>query len=157
MTCEILLGRRLDKVALVSDEDFERVNALKWYAQFQNQSWYAVRGHPNHPTGFVRMHRFILDVTDLAILVDHKDQNGLNNQRDNIRIATRGQNQQNRKTNVDNLLQLKGVKECGGGFIARIQVDGKREYLGYFHTAEEAKAAYDKAALERHGDFARLQ
>lgn len=61
----------------------------------------------------------------------------------------------NRKAQKNNLLGVKGVHQQKDKFIAMITFDGKRRYLGSFDTAQEANAAYLKAAFERHGEFAR--
>lgn len=86
--------------------------------------------------------------------VDHRDHNGLNNKRSNLRVATNGQNQANRRTSA----QYRGIfKDRSGKWVARIrQPVGKREYLGYFSDPEEAARAYDRAAVRIHGEFALL-
>lgn len=90
--------------------------------------------------------------------VDHIDGNKLNNRIENLRSATTSQNQHNRTKYKNNTSGYKGVSfygknkyKCWG---ANIQVNGKQKHLGYFLTPEEAFAAYCKAALELHGEFA---
>ena len=51
---------------------------------------------------------------------------------------------------------VKGVSPCGSGYQAQIRINWKNIYLGIFPTIEEAKAVYDKAAIELHGEFARV-
>lgn len=78
------------KVALVSDEDYERVNNHKWCTNGGPDNYYAKRG----VKGVTQMmHRFILglEIGDKR-QVDHSDMNGLNNQRENIRICSTGEN-----------------------------------------------------------------
>lgn len=87
--------------------------------------------------------------------IDHEDTNPQNNRWNNLRLATRSQQQANQKTRCDNSLGLKGVRlhKQSGLFHARIGREGKS--LGYFKTPEEAHAAYAVAAKARFGEFAR--
>lgn len=87
--------------------------------------------------------------------VDHVDGNGLNCQRDNLRLATREQNMANKPVYKNNPLGVKGVswKKRDRKFVARIQVNKKRVEIGYFDTLEEATEAYQKAAKEKQGAF----
>ena len=87
--------------------------------------------------------------------VDHKDTNSLNNRIGNLRPATRQGNTQNTGVRKDNVLGLKGVSfhKATGKFVAQTTVNGKRLHLGLHLTPELAKAAYDKAAAQLHGEF----
>jgi len=89
--------------------------------------------------------------------VDHKDLDKLNNSWHNLRLCTRAQNQGNRTKRSDNQTGFKGVYPLPrlGKYAAQIQHEGFQQNLGLFPTPEEAHAAYCKAALELHGDFAR--
>ena len=83
--------------------------------------------------------------------IDHRDRNGLDNRWENLRPATRYTNMQNRgKIRVG----LKGAYRHRCGWTSRISSGGKQQYLGLFHTEEDAHAAYCKAARELHGEFA---
>lgn len=102
----------------------------------------------------VNMHSVILGVP----LVDHVNGDGLDNRRANLRPATVGENALNRSRRSDNTSGYKGVSRNGdnGRWRAYINRDGRRLSLGSFGSAEEAARAYDTAALELHGAFARL-
>jgi hypothetical protein len=92
--------------------------------------------------------------------VDHEDVNSLNNALHNLRASTHVQNQTNKTLRDDNTSGFKGVHRVASKptkpYLAYINIDGKRKYLGYHDTAEEAYAAYCAAATQHHKDFARL-
>lgn len=85
--------------------------------------------------------------------IDHIDNNATNNRWRNLRPATREQNTQNARRRRDNTSGYKGVSPHEGRYAARVQTNGKRKFLGYFDTPEEAYAAVCKAAQAAHGEF----
>lgn len=139
-------------VAKVDDDDFEALSRFKWYASKGNgKVWRACCMVPMHvmvkrvPKGF---------------LVEHKDRDGLNNQKTNLRKATNSQNQANipKRTNRPMQSRYKGVSwGCGkDSWRARVTRNGKKHSLGTFRTEEDAARAYDAAALRMFGEFAFL-
>lgn len=112
-----------------------------------------VAGHHVHKS----LHRLILGVTDPKILVDHKDGDGLNNTRDNLRVCDHGENARNAIAHADASIGLRGVTKRGKKWQAQIQAHGVRRYLGCFTSPTAAHEAYSKAATELHGEFARAQ
>ena len=88
--------------------------------------------------------------------IDHRDLDKTNERWRNLRHATHAQNQSNSRARRHNRSGLKGVSAVASGrFQAKIQVAGKTKHLGYFKTAARAHAVYRKAAVMRHGKFAR--
>ena len=85
--------------------------------------------------------------------LDHIDGDKSNNSITNLRPASSAQNAARRKT-TRKIAPSRGVFPHGTGFVARVHHAGKRHYLGYFATAEAAKAAYEAKAKEIHGEFA---
>lgn len=152
MTKQIQLSKGL--VALVDDEDFEWLSEFKWCVNDEN---YAIRNvQKNGKWTTTRMHRDVLNAPDF-MQVDHVNCNPLDNRRCNLRLATNSQNQRNRGSNKNNKSGFKGVswRVSRQKWLAQIEIDGKGKHLGYFDTPEDAAQAYDKAARELHGEFAK--
>jgi hypothetical protein len=111
---------------------------------------------PDAEGGYIRqyMHRLIMGAEELE--VDHRDHDGLNNRRTNLRLSTHAQNCWNRRLPCTSTTKLKGVRwnATTQRYRASITANGKTRHLGSFNSDYEAGEAYDKAALELHGDFA---
>lgn len=104
------------------------------------------------------MHRLILGlVPGDGQRVDHRDLNGLNNVRSNLRLCTSSQNLANGPRRVDNTSGYRGVgwDRQHRRWVAKIQVRGRTMNLGLFRSPEQAALAYDAAAREHFGEFAR--
>ncbi len=143
---EIKLTR--GKVALVDDEDFIWLNHHNWHAVWDYSNWYAVRHRG------IRMHREIMKA-EKGQEVDHKDGNGLNNQKENLRPATRMQNARNTKKHSNSKSRFKGVwlHPTSKRWQARITVNKERIHLGFFAKEQDAAAAYNVAVQKYHQDF----
>ena len=89
--------------------------------------------------------------------LDHINGDRSDNRFANLRICSNSQNAANKKRPVNNSTGYKGVFVDNGKFRAAIKVNGKRIYLGYHASAEDAHAAYVKAASEIFGEFARAE
>jgi len=151
-------------VALVDDADFERVSQHKWHAQTHYRgnkvSRVYVLRHVRRADGTWTtqlLHRFILEA-ESGLDVDHIDGNGLNNTRGNIRVCTHSENLRNQKprSGCSSLFKGVGWNRRGEMWQAYITVNGKMTHLGLFADEHEAAQAYDVAARERFGVFARV-
>jgi hypothetical protein len=91
----------------------------------------------------------------LPEFIDHKDGNPLNNKIENLREATRTENNQNCKTRKDSSTGIKGVYPHRQKYIAHLRINGKLTYLGVFDTVDEAAKTVQKARETHHKDFAR--
>jgi hypothetical protein len=155
--------------ALVDDEDFARVLHFKWHPKIIRENGtvkrvYATRNVRNEDGTWSSqaMHTFILGMTKQGkeLGIDHRDHNGLNNQRCNLRVATKTQNMRNIVKVTPNTSGFKGVeftKRKGGlerPWRSRITVDLKKLQLGYFADPLSAAVAYDMAAVKNFGEFA---
>ena len=149
------------KVALVDDEDYEYLNQFKWCAHLSKKTglWYAERGVRiiKGKQFTLGMHRVIMGIMDKTD-IDHKDRNGLNNQKINLRICSRTLNEGNSILRKDSTTGIKGVHYHKGHkkYTARIQFKRKRIALGDFKTKQEAAIAYNEAAIKYFGEFARI-
>lgn len=102
----------------------------------------------------VLLHRVILDAP-AGVDVDHINGDGLDNRRANLRLATESENLRNQGKHKNNKSGYKGVHLYKGKWVAQIQHHGRHHHLGVYDDPVEAARAYDKAANELHGTFAK--
>lgn len=142
-------------VALVDDEDYEKLNKFKWYL---NSEGYAVRDvFSKGIRKNTRMHRVVANPPD-GMDTDHVNRNRLDNRKENLRVCTRSENLRNSSLRSDNATGYKGVAfhKFSSLYHATINVDKKQKSLGYFKTPKEAAKAYNDAALILFGEFSKL-
>lgn len=140
--------------AQVDDDDYEWLSKHKWYSAPRSGGVYVARA--TIAGRGVRMHRAITKAPS-GMDVDHSDGNPLNNQKHNLRVCTRAENNRNNITlrNRKGFIGVVFVKKRKK-FRANIGYNNKVIGLGYFSTREEAMRAYDAAAKIYHGEFATL-
>lgn len=148
------------KFALVDDNDFENLNKYNWYTDKRGDTFYARRKFPmgGGKQTSVGMHTMIMGIPK-GMSTDHIDGNGLNNQRDNLRVCTSGENQRNRGKTIRNTSGFKGVhwSKRDRRWQARIGVDGTRIYLGNFKNKIDAYDAYCRGCERFHGNFSKKE
>lgn len=158
-------GGEVVDLAAVDECDYAQLMVCPWNLVISREGIrYARRGERVHGIYYhIFMHQIVMAMmldlgpTNYTIRgVDHKDWDGLNNRRGNLRQATTSQNASNKKKTRDNSTGYKGVAIFHDRFRARIARHGKTYYLGVYHTAKEAAYVYDKAAIRLHGEFAVL-
>ena len=142
-------------IALLDDCDADLLDR-SWHATAKG--YIAARAKPRH-LGTVYMHRIILGrVLGRELLpteqVDHRNLIKSDNRRDNLRLATGAQNQQNQFVDVRSSTGYKGVqfRKDAGRYHARIN----NQHLGYFDDPLDAARAYDRAATALYGEFAQI-
>ena len=143
-----------DRFTIVDAEDYDRLNQHKWHVSKSHTSEYAVRCQGRK---HISMHRLLLNAPP-HLLVDHRDCNGLNNRKANLRLCTHLENIRNQRPRKGGSSRFKGVywNKTEKKYNPRIRNNGKRYSLGYFHDEIEAAVVYDIKAMELFGEFAYL-
>lgn len=142
---------------IYDDADHELISSYKWRLRKGRYTFYA-QAHVNSEEKMttIQMHILIMGIGN----IDHRNGNGLDNTRVNLRHSTSSQNNANAKKRADNTSGFKGVHKdkryANSSYMAYITKDGKRVHLGSFDTKINAAIAYNNAALKLHGEFARL-
>jgi hypothetical protein len=155
------LALRNGGVTFLDDEDYERLYHPTWERRDRRNISYVhrrvyVRGGTRDSQKYLTLilHRLVMNCPD-GMVVDHINGDGLDNRKHNLRICTIAQNQKNLRKLKKTACSYRGVVKHGPKFMARIG-DGGAVYLGSFSTEIEAALAYDHAAKQMFGEFARL-
>jgi len=152
------------KFAIVDNEDYEWLMQWKWCAAKVRNTFYATRvigTRLNQQT--ISMHRLIMN-TAKEMQTDHRNHNGLDNRKENIRTCTHSENQHNRKVTHKGTSKYKGVcwkkgitykgHQYDGKWCTQITNKDKSIHIGYFNDEIKAAKAYDQKAKELFGEFA---
>jgi len=153
---KIYLGE--GKWTKVSPRDYYWLKKFKWILYGTGCNFYVIRHKiigPNK-TATVYMHREIMNAPK-GRLVDHRNDESLDNRRDNLRFATPSQNMLNRKKKSNSSSNYRGVWLLPNGkYESQITNNGKKVHLGWFTSEIDAAKAFDEAAQKYHGEFAKL-
>lgn len=155
------------KYAKVSDCDYAYLRRFKWHVGFKKRTgtYYAIRNtlaSESPRRGKVPMHRVVMDASDAKTFIYHKDRDGLNCQRSNLKTATRSQIAMRRRHVKKHTSKYLGVslkvdKRRGTKrWRTVIMVNQKCVYHKYFPTQIECAIDYNRVAKKYHGDFATL-
>lgn len=142
-------------VVKVDDADFERISKYTWF--LSNKGYAVASTHVNGSIQNFYLHRVVLDAPK-DIWTDHIDGDRLNNTRANLRLCTATQNNMNLAKRKGTTSRFKGVYWCKqkGKWHTRIKMFGKAKHLGFFSDEQAAAIAYDEAAINLFGQFARI-
>lgn len=159
---ELLVPLTQGKVAIIDAADADVVGARNWNLKrgtYGRTDYAQSRGVPalGDSARMVRLHQLLWRSWGLSGIPDHKNGNGLDCRRSNLRPSTANENARNTGKRRHNTAGYKGVSrhKASGRFTAQITVEGNVRHLGMFKTPEEAAAVYDLAAIKFFGEFAR--
>lgn len=144
------------KTSIVDDDDYEKLAQYKWCASRCGNSHYAMRKDKNDKG--ILMHRFILNVTDRHIHVDHINHDTLDNRKINIRTCTQQENNRNKSPHSKSTSKYLGVSwdKLKNKWKGNIYVNKKLLFLGRFNSEEDAAKAYDLIAKKEFQQYANL-
>ena len=145
---------------IVEPRDYYRLNRFHWYAEGQDDLIYAVRNviKPGERSKSISMHRELMNAPEDR-LVDHRNNNALDNRVDNLRLATYSQNRINsRRDKSSTSSKYIGVSldKSRNRWVAYVNIERKRIHLGRFKNEIDAAKKHDEAAKKYQGEFARL-
>ena len=157
MIIELTMGQK----TIVDDCDAELVGRWKWYAQKSGATFYARTNVTTYVDGKrkqlgVQMHRMIMQPPP-GFVVDHINGDGRDNRRCNLRLTSARLNRANSSKHKGKS-KFKGVnwvKKGNKNWVASIRVHGKLHYLGVYHDQVDAAKAYDAAAKQFFGEYAK--
>lgn len=151
--------------AIIDAADAHLVDGVCWTTLVQRRrdqsvvKVYAMR-FVREPDGAkaVYLHRVIAGTPE-GMETEHRNGDGLDNRRDNLRHATHMENMRNRRNAINNRSGKKGVSwsTSAGKWRAQIRAGDSPRHLGYFECIEDAAAAYAEASARLHGEFGRAE
>ena len=142
------------KQAIVDDDLYESLSGYRW---FVNNGYARCWDGSGRGRKIILMHRVILNTPE-GLCTDHINGDRLDNRRENLRVCTKAENSRNRGVEKTNTSGFKGVNwhKRDRVWQARLNYLGKFIWLGSYKTKEEAALAYNRGAIELHGEFACL-
>ncbi len=143
-------------VAKVDESDWYKISRYRWCVTYNTKENRITGLKTSDP--WTKLHRFVLNITDPKILIDHKNGDVLDNTKENLRTCSPGENARNIKSDRKNSKTgIKGITwhKSSKKWAAQIQINNKRIWLGTFPSKEDAINAYERAAKEHFGKFKR--
>lgn len=145
---------------LIDPEDWPRVSAHSWHASKRRHGVYFMTDvyRDGKHTG-IQLHRLVMNAPP-GMEVDHRNHDYCDNRKSELRLATRTQNEVNKRKLPSQSSQFKGVSRYRDAWQASVRANGKSKHLGYCPGTPQGEIdcakRYDAAARELHGDFALL-
>lgn len=146
------------KVAIIDAVDWDLVKDFKWHTQKNHLCSYAIANiKRNGKRTTIGMHQILMG-TYSKMHVDHINNDGLDNRRNNLRVCTVSQNRANSKTHLNNTSGYRGVsfKKNTNRWKSQIRINKKLYDLGEFDLKEDAARVYDIISREWYGEYATL-
>jgi hypothetical protein len=145
------------KIVLIDIEDYDLIKEYTW--NISNDGWnnYVKTEIWKGGRKKIYMHRLIMGITNPIVIIDHKNGNGIDNRKCNLRICNCSNNSANKTMQKNNTSGFKGVswKKDVKKWRVKVIKDGVNYSAGYYDDIIEAAKAYDKKAVELFGEFAR--
>jgi len=132
---------------LIDDEDYNLVSNYNWHIDKRNHTNYArayIKGsYSSGKRKQIFMHRLIMGIEGINFDIDHKNENGLDNHKQNLRFITKsGNNRRAKRLNKTGYRGVQKHRNCDR-YQAVIRIDGKKKYIGSYNTPEEASIVYE--------------
>jgi hypothetical protein len=158
-----LLPLTKDKFALVDDDDYYWLSQWNWFAVEIKNTWYARRSKKkgvlrSNEKYEIYLHRIVMRCSNIDFVIDHLDKNGLNNQKENLRICTKSENNKHTSSHKNSSSQYLGVSydKNRNKWSANLMNNGKKILFKRYNTEIEAAKAYDITAKTQFGVYANL-
>jgi hypothetical protein len=159
MLFQIISKKYGNKFIRIDTDDLNKIKKFNWVIHPKDKKFYIstkmkIKGKQKN----IQLHRFIMNIYNPNIFVDHKNGNTFDVRKSNLRFCNQYQNRHNSKIRKDNSSGYKGVywHKNNNKWCCRIGCNNRKIFLGYFDNKIDAAKTYNKAALKYHGEFARI-
>lgn len=150
----LLIPLSLGLYAEIDKNDYDKIKSYSWSVKKTKNGLYAIT-MPKKSGKKIVMHQLLLNtIGKQDVEVDHKDGNGLNNRRSNIRVGTKSDNMANVMKHLGCTSQYKGVVKVQNNKYAMQFTYNKRKFYKLFNNELDAALYYDDLARKYHGEFA---